>query len=219
MGEFSTRITKETSAVVGADHQRSASQKDLIALQISAPGPVMAFHFAGASKLSSIRSGRPICHLTHGLAAVARPRGRSRHVVVTAAKVHYKVVIVGGGSAGATVAAHYARKCPGQVAVVEPSNAHYYAPLWTLVGGGFKDIKESVRPERDVLPKGVDWVQSAVSEFQPESSRLTLREGKGTINYDYLIVATGKQMPLEAAITMYDHGHVKAAQVIEHRFY
>ena len=97
--------------------------------------------------------------------------------MVTAAKVHYKLVLVGGGSSGATVASHYARKCPGQVAVIEPSTAHYYAPLWTLVGGGFKDIQESVRPERDVLPEGVDWVQSAVSEFQPDWSRLTFTEG------------------------------------------
>jgi sulfide:quinone oxidoreductase len=112
---------------------------------------------------------------------------------VQAAKDGYKVVIVGGGSAGATVAAHYARKFPGQVAVIEPSEHHYYAPLWTLVGGGFKNITESRRSEREVLPKEVDWLQSSVSEFQPEHNRVTLNDGKGTINYDYLVVATGKQ--------------------------
>lgn len=41
--------------------------------------------------------------------------------VNTKTKDGYKVVIVGGGSAGITTASHYARKLPGQVAVVEPS--------------------------------------------------------------------------------------------------
>lgn len=41
--------------------------------------------------------------------------------VNTQTKDGYKVLIVGGGSAGITTAAHYARKLPGQVAVLEPS--------------------------------------------------------------------------------------------------
>jgi glycine/D-amino acid oxidase-like deaminating enzyme len=41
--------------------------------------------------------------------------------VNTQTKDGYKVLIVGGGSAGIATASHYARKLPGQVAVVEPS--------------------------------------------------------------------------------------------------
>jgi threonine dehydrogenase-like Zn-dependent dehydrogenase len=44
--------------------------------------------------------------------------------VNTQTKDGYKVLIVGGGSAGITTASHYARKIPGQVAVVEPSGDH-----------------------------------------------------------------------------------------------
>jgi len=51
--------------------------------------------------------------------------------------VHHQVVIVGGGSAGITVAARLTKGWFNKldVAVIEPSDKHYYQPLWTLVGG------------------------------------------------------------------------------------
>lgn len=51
----------------------------------------------------------------------------------------YKIVIVGGGTGGITVAAQLLRKMPtlrDQIAIIDPSGKHYYQPLWTLVGGG-----------------------------------------------------------------------------------
>lgn len=47
---------------------------------------------------------------------------------------HHRVV-VGGGTAGISVVARLQPKV-GDVVVVEPSDKHYYQPLWTLVGGG-----------------------------------------------------------------------------------
>ena len=46
----------------------------------------------------------------------------------------HQVLIVGGGSAGITVAARLLRKGYTDVAVIEPSDKHYYQPMWTLVG-------------------------------------------------------------------------------------
>jgi choline dehydrogenase-like flavoprotein len=54
---------------------------------------------------------------------VMRRLPRGQVVQVRAAKDAYKVLIVGGGSAGITTAAHYARKLPGQVAVIEVGGA------------------------------------------------------------------------------------------------
>ena len=48
----------------------------------------------------------------------------------------HQILIVGGGTAGITVAARLLRKGHADVAVIEPSSTHYYQPLWTLVGGG-----------------------------------------------------------------------------------
>ncbi len=49
---------------------------------------------------------------------------------------HHRILIIGGGTAGITVAARMLRKGHDDVAVIEPSESHYYQPLWTLVGGG-----------------------------------------------------------------------------------
>lgn len=47
---------------------------------------------------------------------------------------HHRTVIVGGGSAGISVAARLRRAGERDVAVLDPSERHYYQPLWTLVG-------------------------------------------------------------------------------------
>ena len=50
---------------------------------------------------------------------------------------HYDILILGGGTAGLTVASQLAQRIDGhQIGIVEPSSTHYYQPLWTLVGGG-----------------------------------------------------------------------------------
>ena len=48
----------------------------------------------------------------------------------------HDVVIVGGGTAGISVAARLRRAGVADVAVVEPADLHYYQPLLTLVGAG-----------------------------------------------------------------------------------
>jgi sulfide:quinone oxidoreductase len=68
--------------------------------------------------------------------------------------VHHRVVIVGGGTAGISVAARLRKKVE-DIAVIDPSEKHYYQPLWTLVGGGCAKAAKSERSESSVMPKGV----------------------------------------------------------------
>ena len=107
---------------------------------------------------------------------------------------HHEYVIVGGGTAGITVAARL-RRAMGSVdmAVIEPSSTHYYQPLWTLVGGGVYDKTVTARPEADYIPKGATWIQDAVAAFDPDHSTLTTSKGL-TIGYRYLVVAAGIQI-------------------------
>jgi len=57
--------------------------------------------------------------------------------VKEASEAHYQVLIVGGGTAGITVAARLRRRNQRlTMAIVEPSTKHYYQPLWTLIGAG-----------------------------------------------------------------------------------
>jgi len=106
----------------------------------------------------------------------------------------HDVVICGGGTAGLTVAAQL-RQAPNPptVAIVEPSETHYYQPLWTLVGGGVYDREASARREADFIPPGCTWVRDRVASFEPEEHAVTLAGGE-RLEYGHLVVAMGLQV-------------------------
>lgn len=107
---------------------------------------------------------------------------------------HHQIVIIGGGNGGISVAARLARK-GGQydVAVIEPSGTHYYQPLWTLVGGGVVPREKSARPQADVIPDGVTWRRSSVTEILPDENQVITADGQ-RIGYEFLVVAPGIEL-------------------------
>ncbi len=109
-------------------------------------------------------------------------------------KDHYQVLIVGGGTAGITVAAQLMNlEDPPEVAIIEPSEKHYYQPIWTLVGAGVVQKEVSEREEADYIPYGVVWMKDAVATFDPAGNTVSTRGGR-TVGYDYLVVAAGIQI-------------------------
>jgi sulfide:quinone oxidoreductase len=106
--------------------------------------------------------------------------------------IHHRVVIVGGGTAGISVAARLLAKNVADVAVIEPSEKHYYQPLWTLVGGGIVPKELSERDQQSVMPAKARWLKDRVAAFDPENNAVTLESGK-RVTYEYLVIAPGIQ--------------------------
>lgn len=107
---------------------------------------------------------------------------------------HFQILIIGGGNAGISTAAQLLRnKKDLQIAIIEPSDKHYYQPAWTLVGAGVFDINKTIRSEGSVIPQNVTWIKEAAAYFDPERNTVTTAEGK-IYNYDYLVVAPGIQL-------------------------
>jgi len=107
---------------------------------------------------------------------------------------HHQVLIVGGGTAGITVAAQLRRKDKSlDVAIIEPSEVHYYQPAWTLVGAGTYDMADTKKPEADYIPGGVSWIKDRVAAITASENTVTLESGQD-ITYDYLVVAPGIQI-------------------------
>lgn len=105
-----------------------------------------------------------------------------------------KIVIVGGGNAGLSVASQLLKKDSSlQITIIDPSDKHYYQPAWTLVGAGIFDVRKTVRNEKDYIPKGATWVKDAVVTFQPESNRVLCKSGK-IYEYDAMVVCPGIQL-------------------------
>ncbi|MGZ8224072.1 MAG: FAD-dependent oxidoreductase, partial [Methylobacter sp.] len=107
---------------------------------------------------------------------------------------HYTLLIVGGGAAGVSVANNMRRQNASlNIAIIEPSEKHYYQPGFTIVGGGAYTLKQTLRNEADLIHPSVTWIKDFAETFLPEENTVTLRSGD-TISYNYLVVCPGLQL-------------------------
>ena len=107
---------------------------------------------------------------------------------------HHTILIVGGGAAGVSVANNMRRQdATITIAIIEPSEKHYYQPGFTIIGGGAYTLKQTTRNEADLIHPTVTWLKDYAETFQPDENTVTLRTGE-TISYDYLVVCPGLQL-------------------------
>ncbi len=107
---------------------------------------------------------------------------------------HVSVLIVGAGSAGISVAARLRNlDKPPEVTMIDPSEHHYYQPLWTMVGAGVVSKESTQPPQADYIPDGVTWIRDVVTGFDPDHNAIDTK-ASGRITYDQLIIALGIQL-------------------------
>ena len=111
--------------------------------------------------------------------------------------IHHKILIIGGGTAGLTVAARLKRAGESGIAIIEPSEKHFYQPLWTLVGAGCVGKEVTMRNEADYIAAGTTWIKDSACEISPDTKSVATRSG-ARISYDFLIVAPGLELDWDA---------------------
>ena len=105
--------------------------------------------------------------------------------------VREKIIIIGGGFAGVSMARKLSGKKDHKVILIDKVNHHMFQPLFYQVASGRLEPSNISFPFRKILQKSknVQFRMTDVEKIIPEENRLITSEG--TFSYDKLVIATG----------------------------
>lgn len=142
-----------------------------------------------------------------GLAAAATMVNRPSF-----AQTGSRVVVVGGGFAGATFARFVRRANPMmQVTLIEPSSRYVACPFSNLIFGGLRQLKDQTFAYDAIKKEGIQVVSQAADDIDPAKQTVRL-SGGDVFPYDRLLLAPGIDIDFEA-LPGYDEA---AADVMPH---
>ena len=108
-----------------------------------------------------------------------------------------KIVIIGGGAAGLSMAALLGRWLEDpDITLIDASDRQYYQPGFTLVASGVYAPDEVWKNQKDCIPSNIKWIKDIVKEVNPISNQITT-EANGNISYDFLVLTPGLQINWE----------------------
>ncbi len=104
-----------------------------------------------------------------------------------------QLVILGAGTAGTMVANRLRRALADdwRITLVDQSETHYYQPGFLFIPFGIYSQRDVVKPERDFVPPGVEFIVSPIELIEPERRRVRLSRDGRALDYDFLVIATG----------------------------
>jgi len=133
-----------------------------------------------------------------GAAFMLNPTESKAATQAHASNAKGKILIVGGGAAGCTMANYLVKKLSNpDITVIEPDpHSVSYQPGQTFIASGVYELEDIMAESKDYFPSEAKWIQDVVVEFDPDNNRVTTAKS-GEIAYDFLIVATGLQLNYE----------------------
>jgi sulfide:quinone oxidoreductase len=117
-------------------------------------------------------------------------------------------LILGAGTGGTMVANKMSAALDPQewrVIIVDKDENHYYQPGFLFIPFGIYSPADVVKPKRNFLPPTVDVIFGEIELIEPDQNRVKL-SGNRSINYDYLVVATGSYIRPEQMPGLVDGG-------------
>lgn len=109
-----------------------------------------------------------------------------------------RIVIVGAGFAGLSAAKHLA-DCPADIVLIDKRNHHVFQPLLYQVATAALSPAQIAQPIRSIVKKQKNCTVVQGEIVTIDVNKKTVFGHKGSVSYDYLIVATG------AAHTYFGH--------------
>lgn len=118
----------------------------------------------------------------------------TRHAKAFSSKAKGKIVIVGGGAAGISMAARLQRWLDEpDITLIDPSDRQFYQPGFTLIASGVYKADDVWKKQEDCIPSGIKWVKDSVIAVDPVWNQVTTAQN-GKIPYDFLVLAPGIQL-------------------------
>ncbi len=103
-----------------------------------------------------------------------------------------KLLILGAGAGGVMVATKIRQKLDPKewkITIIDRTWQHHYQAGWLFVPFEIYSIEDCIKPQMDFIPKGVDFVQDEITNIDPESKKVTTKNG--SYDYDWIVVGTG----------------------------
>ena len=104
-----------------------------------------------------------------------------------------KIVILGAGAGGTMVAANLRKELDDsdwQITVIDKNEQHHFQSGYLFIPFGIYSSDDVLKPKRDFIPTGVDFVVDNVTKVDTEQRRLETAKGD-SYDYDWLVIATG----------------------------
>jgi len=153
---------------------------------------------------------RLLKHLGIGAGVLAFPAVAAPAVSTGAASA--RVVVIGGGFAGASCARQLRDVAPElQVTLVEPKTTYTACPFSNLVIGGQREMSDQQFDYRGVAATGVTVIHRTAEDIDPVARQVRLDDGT-QLDYDRLVMAPGIELRWDA-VEGYDRA---AAQRMPH---
>jgi len=112
----------------------------------------------------------------------------------SAVSTNARIVIVGAGAAGLSIAKRLSRQLDGaRITLIDSREIHLYQPGLTLVATGVWQPDHVEDRTGRYVPDQADWIRDDVVAFHPDSNQVETAQG-GRVDYDYLVVTTGLQL-------------------------
>ncbi len=169
------------------------------------PGPVLAYCRTGMRSTTlwalSQAGSTPLPHILEAsqkagfdMKALVQRIANGGKTPPDASDASHDVLIIGAGAAGISVASSLLARSPMlDIAIIDPADAHFYQPGWTMVGGGIFEAASTARTMASVIPTGVRWIKAAVAAFEPDNNQIIL-EGCRVVKYKQLVVCPGLKL-------------------------
>jgi sulfide:quinone oxidoreductase len=118
------------------------------------------------------------------------------------------LLILGAGTAGTMVANRMRRLLDldeWRITIVDQNETHYYQPGFLFIPFGMYSKNDVIKPKRDFIPAGVELIMSPIDVIESEHNRVKLVKDNRTLNYDFLVIATGTQTHPEQTPGLQEH--------------